>query len=152
MNYLRNHCWCSSSNWGGNYDCQIIVSLQAYEEDYIEDWENLIIKVPIKEKFKIGTLPEIEIETNILKLKPEVISWLYENVSDFQGKPGWCVGSDSYNKDSPIEYSVFFQRRKDAMKFIKTWSKWKKPLFYCQYFTDIRKRLDTKTGKYVPND
>lgn len=149
MNYLRNHCWCSSSNWGGNYDCQIIVSLQSYDEAYKEDWENLIIKTTIKEKLQIADFTEIEIDREILRLKPEVLLWLHENVLDFQRQPGWCVGSDSYNKDSAIEYSVFFQRRKDAMKFIKTWSKWKKPLFYCQYFTDIRKELNITTGKYI---
>ena len=43
MDYLRNHCWCSDSNWGGNFDCQIIVSLNHYESDaYKEDWNNLL--------------------------------------------------------------------------------------------------------------
>ena len=148
MNYLRNHCWCSDSNWGGNYDCQIIVGLNSYEEDYEEDWNNLIIQVPYKEVLKVGNYPEIEVERNLLKLKPEVLIWLLVNVPDFQDYKGWCVGSNSYDKDNHISYSIFFQRRRDAMKFIKTWSKWKKPLFYCQYFTDIRKKLNTVTGNY----
>ena len=149
MNYLRNHCWCSDSNWGGNYDCQIIVGLNCYKEEYKEDWNNLIVKVPYKEKIKVGKFPEVEVDNHYLSLKPEVLKWLEDNITDFQGNKGWCIGSNTYDKDNHISYSVFFQRRRDAMKFIKTWSKWNKPLFYCQYFTDVRKELDTKTGKYI---
>lgn len=149
MNYLRNHCWCSDSNWGGNYDCQIIVGLNCYEEHYKEDWENLIIKVPTKKTVTSMGFPPIEIDTYYIALKPEVMDWLHNNVDDFKGSKGWCVGSKDYDQNVSSSYSVFFQRRKDAMKFIKTWSKWKKPLVYCQYFTDIRKELNTETGKYT---
>lgn len=150
MNYLRNHCWCSDSNWGGMYDCQIIVGLNCYEEHYKEDWENLIIKVPTKKTITSMGFPPIEIDTYYIALKPEVMNWLHNNVDDFKGDKGWCVGSKDYDQNVSSSYSVFFQRRRDAMKFIKTWSKWKKPLFYCQYFTDIRKELNTETGKYTP--
>ena len=45
MNYLKNHCWCYDSNWGGHYDCQVIVGLSSYKEGYKEDWERLLTKV-----------------------------------------------------------------------------------------------------------
>lgn len=163
MNYLRNHCWCRDSNWGGMYDCQIIVGLSSYEEGYEEDWSNLMTSKRhfsqseherLSELFgNRNTVSEDDIKEMSVKeinvLKPEVMEWLEDNVKDFQGDKGWCVGSDEYvANDSSISYSVFFQRRKDAMKFIKTWSKWKKPIHYCQYFTDVRKKLDLETGKY----
>ena len=148
MNYLRNHCWCSDSNWGGNYDCQIIVDLNCYEEDYKEDWENLMVSVETTKILTSSSFPDLEVPCTYPNLKPEVLIWLDDNVEDFQNFKGWCIGSKDYLMTSSSSYSVFFQRRKDAMKFIKTWSKWKKPLFYCQYFTDIRKELDITTGKY----
>lgn len=148
MDYFKNHCWCSSSNWGGNYDCSIIVNLNCYEENYKEDWKNLIVQVPTKKKVKWPNMPEIEIDTTYITLKPEVIDWLHNNVNDFKGDKGWCIGSKDYDSNCSSSYSVFFQRRRDALKFIKVWSKWKKPLYYTQYFTDIRKELDITTGKY----
>jgi len=48
MDYLKNHCWCSSSHWDGDhFDCQIIVSLSSYREGYKEDWDNLTHKVVV---------------------------------------------------------------------------------------------------------
>lgn len=147
MNYLRNHCWCSDSNWGGNYDCEIMVVLISYEDPYKTDWENLIVKIPKKKKVQYPGFPEIEIDSFYRTLKPEVIDWLHNNISDFKGGKGWCIGSEDYD-DCSTSYTVFFQRRKDAMKFIKTWSVHKKPIRYVQYFTDVRKILNIETGKY----
>ena len=164
MDYLKNHCWCSDSNWGGNYDCQIIVGLSSYKEGYQEDWENLIVTKTHysqseykvwSETFKnskyIDEEDLVEMSTTeINTLKPEVLKWLEDTIDDYQGVKGWCIGSEEYtHNDSSISYSVFFQRRSDAMKFIKTWSKWKKPINYWQYFTDVRKKLDLNTGEYV---
>ena len=149
MNYLKNHCWCSDSNWGGNYDCSIIVDLLSYEENYKEDWNNLIIRKSFKGPSDL--FPSIEIDKIYVELKPEILLWLESSILDFQGNKGWCVGSPQYNSTSTISYSVFFQRRRDALKFIKTWSKWKKPLSYTQSFTCIRKTLNIVTGKYEQN-
>ena len=158
MDYLKNHCWCSDSNWGGHYNCTIIVSLYSYKEGYKEDWDKLTYKADYFDEELYNTFKERHPEyedcedvgwKSINKLKPEVISWLEDNVPDDKAGKAWCVGSDKYiATDSGISSAVFFQRRKDAMKFIKTWSKWKKPIHYCQYFTDIRKSLDLQTGKY----
>ena len=170
MDYLKNHCWCSKSHWDGEmFDCQIIVSLSSYREDYAEDWKNLIQPVEVfsQEKMDENTAfarrcmekyPsegwEREINNKLAatrmvpRLKPEVMKWLEDNITDFKGEKGWCVGSDTYNMNDGSGYSIFMQRRSDAMKFIKTWSKWKKPIYYTQYFTDVRKKLDLTTLKY----
>lgn len=147
MDYFKNHCWCSDSNWGGNYDCTIIVSLKSYQENYKDDWDTLMVEQSFKDSSDL--FPEIEIDKTYSILKSEVLLWLEENIPDFKGNKGWCIGSQKYLYTDGGSFSIFFQRRRDAMKFIKTWSKWKKPLFYCQYFTDIRKQLDLTTGKYI---
>lgn len=141
MDYLQNHCWCSDSNWGGMYDCRHLVTLSSYRDNFTDDWNNLVCYD----------------EHKVLTLNDNVLQWLTDNVLDtdkpYNGNTttkGWCIGSLEYRKnDSCSSFSIFFQRRKDAMAFIKRWSKWKKPLQYCQYFTDVRKKLDVNTGKYV---
>lgn len=173
MDYLRNHCWCSRSHWDGKeFDCEIIVTLRNYEEGYKEDWEALTVEKDfydeelanerasrmlktLKEKGQTVTDEELEEykqlvgSKSIRTLKPEVLEWLSENVSDFSGGKGWCVGDDTYNaEDSFMKYSIFFQRRRDAMAFIKRWSVHKKPIYYTQYFTDVRKVLNLETGRY----
>jgi hypothetical protein len=179
MNYLKNHCWCNSSHWDNkSFDCQIVVSLSSYQDGYKEDWENLTHKVKAfnqeffdehiknvecmmkrypeeyddkylakeKENKKVGYI-------TISVFKPEVLKWLEENIPDIKGEKSWCVGSDFYNaRGSMSGISVFMNRRKDAMLFIKTFSKWKKPIEYCQYFTDVRKTLDLKTLKYIKEE
>lgn len=119
------------------------------QQDYEEELKLLIETADLPEE-KCATLAKRMATQSINTLKPEVYKWLYENVSDDNnGKKMWCVGSDDYAKDdSGISYSIFFQRRKDAMNFIKTWSKWKKPIRYTQYFTDVRKTLNLQTLKY----
>jgi hypothetical protein len=171
MDYLKNHCWCSSSHWDNNFfDCQIIVSLSSYREGYKEDWDDLTHKVEVFSQEKLDDYQESIARlmekypaadySNVLnnriggmvkinKLRPEVLEWLESNISDYGVGKGWCVGSDSYDVGgSTSSLSVFMQRRGDAMKFIKRWSKWKKPIHYCQYFTDVRKSLDLDTLKY----
>lgn len=173
MDYFKNHCWCSNSHWDDeHYDCQIIVSLYACKDYYREDYNELMVEKKFYDEEEANSLSEymksVWIEHNkeytqedleeykqrvgnktIKVLKPEVMDWLTENIPDTKEGKGWCVGNDYYvATDSRSSYSVFFQRRKDAMAFIKRWSKWKKPLHYTQYFTDVRKVLNMKTGKY----
>ena len=173
MDYLKNHCWCSSSHWDNqHFDCQIIVSLSSYQEGYKEDWGNLTCKVEVFSQERLDDhvkrcremYPDEDRDwgidlankgsgkVTVNKLKPRVLEWLEDNVLDFQGAKGWCVGSDDYGiGESRSGLSIFLQRRSDAMKFIKTWSKWKKPIQYTQYFTDVRKKLDLSTLKYTIN-
>lgn len=161
MNYLRNHCWCSKSNWnGGMFDCQIIVSLSSYEEHDKEDWGKMIGSKDYldQEKYDLWkrTYPDKDekywkalSKKHCTTLNQDVYDWLCKEIPD--GKNGikmWCIGNDEYNSNNSCEFSLFFQRRKDAMKFISVWSKWKKPVLYTQYFTDVRKELNLETMKY----
>lgn len=174
MNYLENHCWCSNSHWDNdNYNCQVVVTLSCYEEDYKEDWNSLIAEKSyfdeeaadefcerIKQSWEERNKPYDQKALNdyrecvgnktIHVLKPEVVEWLEANVPDTkEGIKGWCVGSDEYvASGSGLSYTVFFQRAIDATSFIERWSKWKKPIHYIQYFDDIRKVLNTETGIY----
>lgn len=173
MDYFKNHCWCSHSHWNdGHYNCEIIVSIYRSKDYYKEDWSSLMTsKAYFDEEYAIESAQRMEAiwkknsreytdedlkdykemvgTKEIHILKPEIMEWLKENVPDTKEGKGWCVGSDHYTAtDSGMSYPVFFQRRKDAMAFIKRWSKWKRPLYYTQYFTDIRKKLNMETGKY----
>lgn len=163
MDYLKNHCWCSSSHWDGqNYDCQIIVHLRSYDEHSKEDWNNIFSKKTIfsEENYKLmlsrfeNLSMDEEAKDKLAKEvsykeinypKKEVLDWLYENIPDKK----WCIGNDEYiSNDSACSFSFFFQRKKDAMAFINKWSKWQKPVHYRQYFKNINKVLDLETGKY----
>lgn len=167
MHYLQNHIWCSMSHWDGEiYHCRHLVGLNSYEDGYVEDWNNLIDEDA--EKFfnqeeydfwcqskyseKYGISNKDDVMKSVNNLKPEVLQWLKENVKDRKGETnnkGWCIGSTEYRaNDSGSSFTIFFHRRKDAMAFIKRFSKWKKPIQYCQYFTDVRKTLNLETGKY----
>lgn len=166
MDYLKNHCWCSDSNWGGHYDCRIIVSVDCYDAHSKEDWDKVLTKekhfsqkryLEVRETFtgKDYYTDEFykEMSTRPVNTpRPEVISWLQDNVPpDRDGKPMFAYGSKDYSYDGGGSYSFFFQRRKDAMSFIKEWSKYKKPINYCQYFTNVRKRLNLTTMRYEPD-
>ncbi len=177
MDYLQNHCWCSDSNWGGNYDCRHIVTIprNLREESYHDgphiDWGNVtttkeyfdedffnetvkLFKKISKENSEISDL-EIPVKRDtytkkIPILKPEVINWLNENVKDRKGDSpkGWACGSDEYlSDDSSISLSVFFHRKSDAMNFIKTFSVFKKPVSFLNYFKDDRRKLNMETLK-----
>jgi len=170
VNYLQNHIWCSDSNWGGGFNCRHLVSIESYKSGK-NDWKNItdIKKVFVQSEYDEWKKQEeteeesedkkrfyteerlIRLSTkNVIVLKKDVMDWLQNNISDEKnGAKGWCVGSENYNAgESGISFKVFFKRKSDAMKFIKQWSEWKKPVFYCQYFTDVRKELDLKTLKY----
>ena len=163
MDYLKNHCWCSSSNWdGGHYDCQIIVGLNSYADHNKEDFESITTKVKALDKdayndmaprwrergFQEDCIREMFIRS-YNTLKPEVIEWLNVNVPDDKdGNKMWCIGSEEYLMNDRSGINIFFQQRRHAMAFIKRWSKWKKPVMYTQYFTDVRKTLNLETLRY----
>ena len=138
MDIIINHCWCSDSIWGGAYDCRVIVTIErisknkTYYDPPDKDWET------------------IEQKNNIIKLKPEVIEWLNTNIPNRKDKDspkGWAIGTNEYNSHHPISFNVFFDKQRDGMAFIKQWSHYKNPVHYLNYFKDIRKELDSKTGK-----
>lgn len=159
MIYQKNHCWCFSSNWGEKeYTSKIMVVLQDYGA-YKFDWENLTCQKQVfdekgyefaKENFRDENYTNEALlkssQKQVASLKPEVFKWLNENVKDFKNEKGWCVGTDQYNINHLISYNIFFQRKKDAMEFIKVWSKWKKPLIHNDSVGI--KELNTETMKY----
>lgn len=165
MNYLQNHIWCSDSIWGGVYDCRHLVSISSYEEDG-EDWPKIIddeaerffderkyntyVKVS-KELYPDDEVKKEHFYDYAPNLKPHVLKWLEDNVKDRKDpdcEKGWCIGSNSFRAANPIELTVFFHRRNDALAFVRKFSKYKKPVNYCQYFADDRKKLNLETMKY----
>lgn len=152
MDYTTNHCWCFDSHWDGeHYNCRHVVGLSKFGE-YETDWVKLIdekaenvIWESASESF--GR----EIYRDVPNFNRDVLEWLEENVKDCVGGleiKGWCVGSAEYRLLNPTQLSVFFQRRKDAMAFIKKFSVYKKPIIYHHYFNDVRKKLNLETMKY----
>jgi len=123
MNVLINHCWCSDSNWGGQYNCRVIVSIdmvpigKSYYDDHEPDWLNLIDEVELDGETALRLR-----EYDTQRLKPEVMQWLTDNIKDRiherdGHKQGWAVGTDEYNCKSGVSFSLFFERQTDAMKF-----------------------------------
>lgn len=92
-------------------------------------------------------------------LKPEVIEWLNENVKDSTDKAmkhqpqGWAIGTDEYRLNGSSDLAIWFLRRRDAMKFIKHWSTFKKPTsYYNAFHYDKRKLIDGKLVKVDGDD
>ena len=137
MNVLVNHCWCSDCNWGGVYECKVIVSIslvkegKSYYDGPSADWESLMTK-----------------DTQVLKTS--VLEWLLMTIKDRKHNThtkGWAIGSDTYSAENKTSFNIFFHRIPDAMRFIKTWSEYKKPVNFLNYFKDERRELDLTTGK-----
>lgn len=167
MNYLQNHIWCSSSNWGGvHYDCRHLVSLSSYIDADKEDWTQLVdedaeeffdherrnaFKAAFeKAGHEYNTYDDKIFYKKVKNFKPHVLEWL-ETIPDRKDPDcvkGWCIGSMDYRNNDSLSITVFFHRKCDAMAFIKKFSKYKKATNYCQYFTDVRKRLNLQTLKY----
>jgi hypothetical protein len=142
MKVLVNHCWCSDSNWGGHYDCRVVVSLdrvpegKTYYDPPDPDWVALLDDITSK----------TTATDDILRLKPEVLQWLTDNIPDHNGQKGWAIGTDKYNLATSITFRFFFQKPTDAKRFIARWSFRKKPLEYFNYFKDFRLTFNPKTG------
>lgn len=162
---LINHCWCSDSNRGGNYNCRVIVQInriaegKTYYNPPTIDWTNLIEK---DETFQYQDEAGFT-KHGTNRLKPEVIAWLEANIKDrtlkkwqietYNDSPkGWAIGTDAYNCRNRLSFTLFFERTSDAFKFIKRWSVYHRPIDYLNYFKDIRRKFDfeTKTLRRVP--
>lgn len=167
MHVHINHCCCTKSNWTGDtYWCRYMVVIERslskdpWAEDD-KDW-GLIEESDFHDQkryesykgsefFKGRSDEELRIvsKTTTMRLRPEVFEWLDKNVENIKengrrGEKGWCVGNDSYNSHDR-DFTIFFHRRSDAMKFIKCWSQYGKPTTYFDYFKGIRRQLDFKT-------
>jgi hypothetical protein len=137
------------------YSCQCIVTLRrvpdgkTYYDPPCPDWALI-------EKHEVNADAPYHLFHHTLRPRADVIDWLTKNVKDRKvpkyvdgGAKGWAVGTDEYNSANAVSFSFFFERQMDGMNFIKRWSTHKKPVSYLQYFKDIRKELDFKTGKLV---
>lgn len=153
MDVLINHITCFKSHWDGKiFHCRHLVTINrvqagmTYNDEHEPDWLNMIDKVPTER-----TLAQPGRAWNTYRLKPAVMAWLTANVPDVppgdDETKGWCVGNDEYNENSGISFAVFFKRRKDAMAFIKHWSRHHNPVDYLNYFKDIRTKLNPVTGR-----
>lgn len=87
-------------------------------------------------------------------LKPEVMKWLEDNVEppkskrDYDAQPhGWCIGDVDYRLGSRKNFTIWFYRRNDALKFIKQWSFYKKPTTYLNYFKNDYQELNVISNK-----
>ncbi len=147
MNILINHCWCPDSIWGGHYDCKVIVSIyrvpegKTYYDPPCPDWSLIT-------EHEVNQSTPHHLYRDTLRLRPDVIQWLNDNVKDridAKHPKGWAIGTDEYNSASGISFRLFFERRADGMAFIKRWSCYKNPVYYLNYFKDIRRELDPKT-------
>lgn len=165
MDYLQNHCFCRDSYWfDGTYWCRHLVNFNKYEDHNIVDWDNLIDEnsdTALDEfAYRLGKnfRPDMDEKELISKsqkpvknLKPHVLQWLHDNVKDRKDSDctkGWDIGSTDYRATESSSFTIFFHRKNDAMAFIRQFSIHKKPVHYCQYFSDVRKELDLNTGKY----
>jgi len=155
MQVLINHCWCSDSNWGGQYNCRVIVSIKSraegktYYDAPTDDWKNLIVKQDNRKSLYDGKA-----------LKPEVVDWLTKNIKDIKlsqwmtkekgyHPQGWAIGTPDYNSRDGLDLCVFFQRQTDALRFIRHWSSIKKPEYFFNYFSGKRLKYDVATKKLV---
>lgn len=166
MHHHINHSWCSASNYDDkHYDATNIVDIDRTDYDQ-DDWDKLIdvkmivsleeleIQKQVKARMEEGgyeypDLMEMS-KRNCPFLKQEIIDWLDANIKPKDGEPGWAMGNDQYRIHQSYVLSLFFQRRNDAKKFIRTFSKYKKATSYFNYIDNPEKNLvlDIETGKY----
>ena len=177
MHYHQNHCWCSKSNWTDDvFYARYMVSIEQFPDFEIgqtlkeqvipKDWKNLVYEEDIvheeyfeahkkmfagKEHYTDESIREFSTRSCPF-LKQEVIDWLNDNVApstrEKDQPQGWCMGNDQYRIREEFRLTIWFARKNDAMKFIKTWSEHKEPTTYCNYFKDDRRKLIN--GKLVP--
>ena len=171
MHVHINHMFCTDPIWGKEpYWSRFMVDVEKdsrispefLNEGIKQDWENLTEEHEYFDKEEYENYKTFESMRDLTdeqvrkfatrkfrKLKPEVIQWLEENVKDRKDsdyKKGWCIGSDDYlYRDRYNGINLFFERRSDAMAFIKKWSVYGKPTTYFDYFRSIRKEYNPKT-------
>jgi len=162
MHHHINHCWCSNAEHNNeSYDAPNMVDIDRLEHDD-EDWIKMIDIKQVVSQEKRNTFegmkeqfPDMDIErmaiTDCPVLKNEVVDWLNENIKPQKdGEPGWAIGNDEYRLIQNYRLTLWFQRRNDAKKFIRTWSKYKKSTSYFNYFDDpiTNLVLNLETGKH----
>jgi len=161
MDYRKSGSTCTHSNWDGKwYSSSHTVSidkLRNHQGDTLPDWERLIImkEVLSPEQYEFNKnfdgfahLTDTEMRNISMRsfptLRSEVFQWLRENVADStdinrKDRPeGWCIGDTQRRMKEMVELNIWFLRRRDALKFIKTWSVHKQPT---ETFSDDIKKV-----------
>ena len=163
MRLLKNHCWCSKSNWeDSHYDCQYILSIDEEGGDNIlvyEKTDNLDpnwkhVEAMLRKDYpkeKLGDLDKLKqtYYNSAYNLKPEVIQWLVDNIEDTKNGKGWCIGNEDYRINDGGSFPIFFQRKSDVFKFVKRWSKCGRLEVDYNYFTGVRRVWNKELGKYL---
>jgi len=152
------------------------ILLPAIDQKIDYDWNNCIVeknvlndslKHQFLEHIKLGaTYPNQKTIDFAVKeyatrkcpdLTPQIYEWLEQHVTPSTDKDradnpmGWCIGHEQYRmNDAVAEFTIWFLRRRDAMKFIKRWSIHGKPTTFMNYFKDQKKKLID--GKLVEVD
>jgi hypothetical protein len=174
MYLYSNHIYCNDSNWGGSYDCRYLLSIErnsgkgdgergSYYDAPHEDWTNVVDEdieffdekeydrlkeTDLFKKYGAEELKELFCMKDTVRLKPEVIKWLNENIADQEGVKGWCTYSDSKAALNTTKLTIFFRRKNDALAFVRYWSSLKKVHYYFNYFRGKHLELNPTTKKY----
>jgi len=160
MRYLKGWYFCSDSNWGTSFDSGHRVSVETHEDFKhgsveCDDWKRLIIMKSAINKVRYDMYARLNPEwtdSELIRLaveefptlRSEVFQWLRENVADStdinrKDRPeGWCIGDTQRRMKEMVELNIWFLRRRDALKFIKTWSVHKQPT---ETFSDDIKKV-----------
>jgi hypothetical protein len=116
----------------------------VFLQDEYDHWKEIAKDNP-DEGYTEAFITRVATKSGIPCLKPVVIEWLNENVADCpknkEQPQGWAMGNDSYRSKGSVDITIWFYRRRDAMKFIKVWSVYEKPTTYLNYFKDDYREL-----------
>lgn len=158
MHYHSNHMWCSESNWTGEIYCsRHMVGISEHYDT--NDWGEMIYTTSVVDQRKLDALREAMPDkadsvwemicgVDAPCLQKPVVAWLYDNVKDLSRETedngtlrAWAIGDVDYRSRDFMNLNIWFQRKADAMAFIRKWSEHKKPTTYCNYFKDDRRKL-----------
>jgi hypothetical protein len=164
MIHLTGFYYCTNSCWDGKtYDSRNMVVIEMYPDNLSDDdfnntvkqkmylnqkyYEDLLTRDHLKDEPKLARIHATRL-TRVLEDK--VLKWLNDNVADNtkENEKGWACGSSEYNKEGGSDFALWFYRRRDAVKFIKTWSKYGKATQTYNQNTYIEKNLNVDTMKY----
>lgn len=163
MDYLQNHIFISECNWGGDYLCRHLVSIDTRDEFSIGiggDLDRIATRVTYPASDEVikryselydGELNDAIIESlgeRGYELRPHVVDWLNNNIKSRKCDPTHPQGWATHECNRFNSIALGFHRRNDAMKFIREFSSLGKPVYRTQYFKDHFDVYDPDTKKY----
>lgn len=151
MDYLQNHITIRTPNTGGKfYHCRHLVSVDPNE---VELQHVRIPCTPDDIRYEAtrsfhSDMSEDDFSVSFgrtyLSPTPEMITFLNTIPLKPNGDPAYA-----YSKYSEHDLGIGFHRKKDAMAFIKQFSKLGKPKYRTNYFKGIYEVYDEKSNKYI---